>query len=48
MKTFSKCLGIAAGATCLAAALYALLAMPGVISDRDSTVALSAGTEVLR
>lgn len=48
MTTFSKCLRVAAGATCLAAALYALLAMPGFISDRDSTVPLSAGTEVLR
>ncbi len=48
MTSFSKCLRIAASATCLAAAVYALLAMPGFISDPDSTVPLSAGTEVLR
>ena len=29
---------VIAGATLMAAALYAVLAMPGFVSDRDSTV----------
>lgn len=37
MKT-RKTLRLVAGAAALAAALYALAAAPGLVSDRDSTV----------
>ena len=39
MKRNEK-LRLALGAALLAAALFALMAMPGLVSDRDSTVPL--------
>ncbi len=41
-------LRVAAGAVLLAAALFALLAVPGLVSDRDSTVPLQAAREAGR
>jgi len=41
-------LRVAAGAALLAAALFALLAVPGLVSDRDSTVPLQAAREAGR
>ena len=37
---WSKRLRVAIGAVLLAVALFALMAMPGLVSDRDSTVPL--------
>lgn len=39
---------LAAGAALFAAALYALAAAPGVLSDRDSLVPVGAAGEALR
>ena len=39
MKTRNT-LRVIAGATLMAAALYAVLAMPGFVSDRDSVVSV--------
>ena len=41
MRIFMRALGIAAGACLLAVFLYLLLALPGVLSDRDSIVPLT-------
>jgi len=41
-------LRVAAGAVLLAAALFALLAVPGLVSDRDSTVPLQQVREAGR
>ena len=38
MKAIGKSVRIAAGATLLAAAIYLILAFPGVVSDRASTI----------
>ena len=41
MRTnWSERLRVAIGAVLLAVALFALMAMPGLVSDRDSTVPL--------
>ena len=49
MKTNGKeRLRLAVGAVLLAAVLCALLAMPGLVSDRDSTVPLQAVREAGR
>ena len=41
-------LRLALGAALLAAALFALMAMPGLVSDRDSTVPLHLAREARR
>ncbi len=41
-------LRVVAGAVLLAAALFALLAVPGLVSDRDSTVPLQPVREAGR
>jgi len=41
-------LRVAVGAVLLAAALFALLAVPGLVSDRDSTVPLQPVREAGR
>jgi hypothetical protein len=38
MKILSKAIQLIVGATLFAAALYMVLAAPGLLSDRDSTV----------
>jgi hypothetical protein len=38
MEMIGKSLRIAAGAALLSAAIYLILAIPGFVSDRDSTV----------
>ena len=38
MEMIGKSLRIAAGATLLSATIYLILAIPGFVSDRDSTV----------
>ncbi len=49
MKTnWNERLRVAAGALLLAAALFALLAVPGLMSDRDSTVPLQPAQEAVR
>ena len=42
MRVFAKNVAIAAGGVFVALALYALLALPGLVSDRDSTAPLQA------
>ena len=42
MRGIIRATGLIAGSVLFAAAIYALLAMPGLISDRDSTVAAAA------
>ena len=39
MRTITRALGVAAGDCLLALFLYLVLALPGVLSDRDSIVA---------
>jgi len=39
---------VAAGAVLLAAVLFALLTVPGLVSDRDSTVPLQPVREAVR
>jgi hypothetical protein len=39
MRTITRALGVAAGGCLLALFLYLVLALPGVLSDRDSIVA---------
>jgi hypothetical protein len=41
MRTTLRALGIAAGGCLIALFLYLTLALPGVLSDRDSIVALT-------
>ena len=38
MTTIGKGIGIVAGATLFAAAIYLILAFPGFVSDRASTI----------
>ena len=38
MEMIGKSLRIAAGATLLSATIYLILAIPGLVSDRDRTV----------
>ena len=45
MTTIGKGIRIVAGATLLAAAIYAILAFPGFVSDRASTVPVHSGSE---
>jgi len=42
MRIIVRALGIAAGGCLIALFLYIMLALPGVLSDRDSIVALTA------
>jgi hypothetical protein len=42
MRIISRVLGIAVGGCLIALFLYIMLALPGVLSDRDSIVALTA------
>ncbi len=42
MRVFAQSVAIAAGSIFVALALYALLALPGLVSDRDSTAPLQA------
>ena len=46
MRTMAKGLGIIVGGLLFAAALYMLLALPGLVSDRDSTVPVRALQQV--
>ncbi len=49
MKTnWNERLRVAVGAVLLAAALFALMAVPGLVSDRDSTVPLQPVREAGR
>jgi len=49
MKTnWNERLRVAAGALLLAAVLFTLLAAPGLVSDRDSTVPLQPAQEARR
>ena len=41
MRTIARLLGIAVGSCLFALFLYIILALPGVLSDRDSIVALT-------
>jgi hypothetical protein len=41
MRTITRLLGIAVGSCLFALFLYIMLALPGVLSDRDSIVALT-------
>ena len=45
---WSERLRVAIGAVLLAAALFGLMAMPGLVSDRDSTVPLHPAREARR
>ncbi len=47
-KIWNERLRVALGAALLAASLFALLAVPGPVSDRDSTVPPRPGREASR